>query len=117
VYVTRQDTNSWLNPVANPHEMKSPLIKTTILLALLTVLDGCASIRSQRVAEAARLYQDVTREMSRDEVYSALGPPQATRSDGLEQWRVTEGAKVAELSLRFEPDGSITEIGRRSIYK
>jgi len=89
-------------------------MKMIVLAAILIVLAGCATTGSSQVAEAAKEYQTVTRSMSRSEVYDMLGMPHATLPDGREHWRVAYGSKVAELWVRFEPDGGISEIERHS---
>jgi len=85
-------------------------MKNTLQIILLSLLVGCASAPSPQVREAAQKYQAVSRSMSRDEVYRLLGPPQSTLQDGRQQWRVSEGGNVAELLLRFSPDGKIAEM-------
>lgn len=81
---------------------------------LLGVLVGCASAPSPQITRAAENYRGVNRGMNRGEVYQLLGEPQNKSPDGREQWRVAEGGATAELLLRFDADGRITEVESHS---
>lgn len=89
-------------------------MKALPFAVLVTLLVGCASQHPAQppthAEQAIALYRVVKASMHRDEVYRSLGKPQKTSPDGVEEWRTPEGPRVAVLSLRFGPDGKVSNI-------
>jgi hypothetical protein len=78
------------------------------------VLDSAGGNVNRRELQPADL-QQITRTMSRDEVYSLLGPTPNTNLQGEQSWwaRDSQG-EYARLTLTFSPDGRITNMEYQS---
>ena len=93
------------------HDMKSKFNPLLIAIATGFLFVGCAKRQTSQmpppIREAMQRYHAISPSMSRADVYRAVGQPQKTSADGVEQWRTSDGRQVAVLSVTFKSDETV----------
>jgi hypothetical protein len=68
------------------------------------------------VEVANHRYEAISYSMKRADVYRALGQPNSTNAEGVIEWRTSEGEQAARISMKFQPDGTMTQRELQVLY-
>ncbi len=95
----------------------APLLLVGLALVLAT---ACRSrpVFGQPSAfrERQELFQSIDRQMTKDEVFQLLGPPDLVEENGRHHWSIVRRKREAELIVWFTSTGAIGEISRSTVH-